>query len=64
MRRRGRGSNYECALCGVFLVVMTTQRVRTMLILESGRPTERAILVNGKEVHRCTLHGPVAAPTP
>jgi hypothetical protein len=28
-------------------------RIRTVLMQSSGGPTERAILVNGTEIHRC-----------
>lgn len=44
----------ECALCGEALVgIAKTSKVRTVLIGASGQPNVRAIVVDGKEIHRC-----------
>jgi len=50
---RRRDGRYECARCGVMLDVPDHAQVRTMIMQSSGEPAVRAILVDGKEIHRC-----------
>jgi hypothetical protein len=50
---RRRDGRYECARCGVMLDVPDAAQVRTMIMQSSGQPAVRAILVDGKEIHRC-----------
>jgi hypothetical protein len=45
-------------MCGDILDVADAARVKTMLIQSSGTPTMRAILVDGREIHRCPLRQP------
>lgn len=42
-------------MCGEILDVADEAKVRTMLIQTSGKPPTRAILVDGKEIHRCEV---------
>jgi hypothetical protein len=55
---RRKGDRYECAMCGEILDVADAAKVRTMLIQGSGTPTMRAVLVDGKEIHRCAVKQP------
>ena len=50
---RRRDGRYECARCGVMLDVPDQAQVRTMIMQSSGKPAVRAILADGKEIHRC-----------
>jgi hypothetical protein len=51
---RRREGHYECTWCGALLEnVPEGARIRTVMMQSSGGPTERAILVNGTEIHRC-----------
>lgn len=52
MRKVGH-DRYKCALCGAALAVSDETRVRTMIVMTGGQPTARAVLVDGKEIHRC-----------
>jgi hypothetical protein len=45
-------------MCGDILDVADAAKVRTMLIQSSGTSTMRAILVDGKEIHRCPVRQP------
>jgi hypothetical protein len=42
-------------MCGEILDVSDTAKVKTMLIQGSGTPTMRAVVVDGKEIHRCAV---------
>ena len=50
---RRRDGRYECARCGAMLDVPDRAQVRTMIMQSSGQPAVRAILADGKEIHRC-----------
>jgi hypothetical protein len=55
---RWRDGRTECALCGETLVGVTeTSKVQKVLVGASGQENMRAILVDGKEVHRCPALG-------
>jgi hypothetical protein len=54
-----RGSRYECALCGETLSGLTPEsKVQKVLVGASGRDNVRALMVDGKEIHRCRALGP------
>ena len=57
-RLKRRGSRYECALCGETLLGLTTEsKVQKVLVGASGRDNMRALMVDGKEIHRCSALG-------
>jgi hypothetical protein len=60
-RKRGR---FECAVCGAVLPMMPGRRTRTVLVRAPGPRTDRLIVVDGREVHRCTLHHPAGSQHP
>jgi hypothetical protein len=46
---------WQCAYCQAELDVPEGQQPISMLISASGRPRERALLLNGQEIHRCEV---------
>jgi hypothetical protein len=48
---------YECALCGEMLDVPFGAEPTIVFHAGSGRPNTRVILVDGVEIHRCTVAG-------
>ena len=56
---RLRDDRYECTLCGGVLDVPAEMKPYIVLKMASGRPTMRAIMVAGAEIHAC----PISTPT-
>ena len=52
---RVRHGTTECAQCGASLDVEEPRRVRAGLVSTSGEPTIRVLMLDGVEIHRCTL---------
>jgi hypothetical protein len=61
---RRTGEHIECLWCNATLDgVPEGARIRTALMQSGGGPTERAILVDGREIHRCERNGERIQPT-
>jgi len=55
---RPRTNHYRCALCGETLFGLTAaSKVLKVLVGASGRDNERALMLHGKEIHRCPALG-------
>ena len=52
MRKVGHG-RYKCARCGDALDMTDHAEARTRIMMSSGHPAVRIILLAGKEIHRC-----------
>ena len=48
-------SSYRCSFCGAVLIVPAHAQVRSVIESGSERVTERVLLVDGEETHRCTV---------
>ncbi len=56
---RRSGGRTECALCGATLFGITaTAKIQKVIVGASGQENMRAIVVDGKEIHRCPALGP------
>jgi hypothetical protein len=56
---RRRHGHVECALCGTTLFGITTES-KVWMIWSTGtgdHPAMRAVMVDGREVHRCSAMG-------
>jgi len=47
------GGNPECAHCGAHLDIEPDQIGIVVFCAASGKPNVRAVLVDGREIHRC-----------
>jgi len=68
--REGKGLRYtagrtQCALCGATLFgIPAAAVVRKVVVRVPGHDPVRAIVVDGREIHRCRAFGPPPATTP
>ena len=49
------GGKWQCALCGGQLDVPPGRTPQVQFHAATGKRTERVVVVQGKEVHRCTM---------
>jgi hypothetical protein len=52
---RWRDGKYECAQCGAALDVAKNALPLVVIIGASGKRNQRALMLGGKEVHRCEI---------
>jgi hypothetical protein len=55
---QARDGSYRCFHCGATLDVAADSSVRVVFTSRSGRASECVLRLDGREIHRCPLHGP------
>jgi hypothetical protein len=54
---------YQCVLCGAVLDIGPDDP-REVIVASSGKPNMRALVLGGKELHRCAADPTVRRPAP
>ena len=52
---RDESNDYRCALCDARHAMPSHGNQRAVIAAASGKPNERVISVDGREIRRCTL---------
>lgn len=48
-------ARYECAHCGAILAIPLVETPTVVIHAASGRPNERVLIYDGREIHRCEV---------